>query len=314
MTKYILKRIGYALLTIWAVVTITFIIMKAIPGNPFATEGKMSQAALANMISYYKLDQPMITQYLNYLKSVVTFDFGPSMVSSTLDVNYYITKGLPVSMQLGLQALILSLVLGTILGTVAALNHNRMPDYLSIALAIVGVSVPSFIMARIFTSFLSVKLGVFPVSGWNSMWHTVLPTITLAALPTAQITRLMRSSMLEVVGMEYIKTARAKGLSRLAIIVKHGLRNAVLPIVSSLGTTATNLLAGSFVVEKIFAIPGMGEALVTSIGNRDYPVIMGAAVVYSVILIVLTLVIDIAYPLIDPRIKLTGGAKVAADK
>lgn len=311
LAKYILKRVGYAILTVWAVVTITFIIMKAIPGNPFADEGKMSAAALANLMAFYKLDQPLHIQYLNYLKSVVTFDFGPSMVSSTLHPNYYITKGLPVSMELGFQALVVALVLGLILGTVAALNHNKVPDYISVALAIVGVSVPSFIMARVLITVFSVNLGWFPVSGWRSMLHTVMPTVTLAALPTAQITRLMRSSMLEVMGMEYIKTAKAKGLRRIAIIVRHGFRNAILPIVSSLGTTTTTLLTGSFVVEKIFAVPGMGEALVKSVGNRDYPVIMAAAVVYSIILIVLNLIIDLVYPLIDPRIKLTGGEKVA---
>ena len=315
MAKYILKRLGYAILTIWAVVTITFILMKAIPGDPFADEGKVSAAAIENLRAFYKLDQPIFIQYLNYLKAVATFDFGPSMVSSTLDANYYITKGLPVSMQLGMQALIVALIGGVVLGTIAALNHNRWPDYVSVVIGILGVSVPSFIMARILITIFSVNLKLLPVSGWDTMANTVLPTIAVAALPMAQIMRLMRSSMLEVMGMEYIKTAKAKGMKRISIIVKHGIRNGILPIISSLGTITTNLLTGSFVIEKIFAVPGMGEALVKSVNNRDYPVIMAAAVVYSIILIVLTLAIDILYPFIDPRIKkLGGGARINVDE
>lgn len=313
MLKYVLKRLGFAVLTLWAVVTIVFIIMKLIPGNPFMDE-KITEETLKSLMAYYNLDKPMWQQYLGYLKSVITFDFGPSMTSSTLDANYYITKGLPVSMQLGGQALLVALAGGLFLGTVAALNHNRWPDYVSVVIGILGVSVPSFIMARILISIFAVHLGWFPVSGWKTTLYTILPTLAVAALPMAQTTRLMRSSMLEVMGMEYIRTAKAKGIPRLRLIVRHGIRNAILPIVSSLGTTATNLLTGSFVVEKIFAIPGMGEALYKSVNNRDYPVIMAAAVVYSLVLIIITLLIDICYPLIDPRIKLKGGATIAAEE
>lgn len=315
MAKYFLKRLGYAILTLWAVVTITFIVMKAIPGNPFANNEKLNAATLANLMAYYKLDLPIWQQYLNYLKSIVTFDFGPSMVSTTLNANYYITKGLPVSMQLGGQALIVAVFGGITLGTIAALNHNKWPDYISVAIGILGVSVPSFIMARILISVFAVNLGWLPVSGWKSQLHTILPTLAVAALPLANITRLARSSMLEIMGMEYIKTAKAKGLSRMAIIVRHGVRNAILPIVSTLGTTATTLLTGSFVVEKIFAVPGMGEALYKCVHNRDYSVIMAAAVVYSLVLITITLAIDLLYPLIDPRIRnLGGGVKVVVNE
>lgn len=313
LAKYILKRLGYAILTIWVVVTLTFIIMKVIPGNPFISD-KMTKTTLENLMRFYKLDQPLFIQYLEYLKSVVTFNFGPSMVSATLDANFYITRGLPVSMQLGVQALLTALIFGMLLGVVAALNHNRWPDYISIIIAILGVSVPSFIMSRILTSFFSLKLGWFPVSGWDSMRSTVLPMIALAVLPMAQITRLTRSSMLEVMGMDYIKTARAKGISRIALILRHGVKNASLPIISSLGTITTNLVTGSIVIERIFAIPGMGESLVKSVGNRDYPVIMAATVVYSIILIALTLAIDLIYPFIDPRIKIVGGETVLAEE
>ena len=305
MIKYIVKRILLAVLTIWAVVTITFVLMKLIPGNPFASEGNMSRAAFENMMRYYNLDKPIFIQYISYLKSVVTFDFGPSMVSSTIDTNYYITNALPVSMQLGLQALVVSLVFGIFLGVIAALNHNKILDYIAIIVAIIGVSVPSFIMSRILTMIFSQNLGWLPISRWESFAHTILPTIALATLPTAQIARLMRSSMLEVMNQDYIKTARAKGLASYQIVTKHAIKNAILPIISILGTIISGLLTGSFVIEKIFGIPGIGDALVKSIGNRDYPIIMSSTIVYCLVLVITTLIIDLIYPLIDARIKLS---------
>ncbi len=314
LPKYILTRVIYAVFTLWVVVTITFVIMKAIPGKPFASEGKISPQAYQNLLHYYKLDRSYPEQYLGYLKSIVTLDFGPSLRSSTIDANYYIQKGLPVSMQLGVQALIVSLGMGLVLGIVASLYHNKAPDYIAIIIAIIGVSVPSFIMAKVLTTIFSVGLHWFPVAGWKSFEYTILPTFALAFLPMAQIARLMRSSMLEVMGMDYIKTAKAKGLRRFSIIIKHAIRNAILPIVSISGTIITNLLTGSFVVERIFTIPGMGESFVKSIGNRDYPVIMAATVVYCFVLIFFTLVVDLLYPLIDPRIKLVGGGKMANGK
>lgn len=310
MIKYIINRLIFSVVALWAVVTITFFLMKAIPGNPFASESGMSPAVFENMMRYYRLDQPLFIQYLNYLMSVITFDFGPSMVSSTIDANHYITTALPISIQLGIQALIVSLIMGSTLGIIAALNHNKVPDYIASIVAIVGVSVPSFIMARILTFIFSQTLGWLPVSRWDTPLHTILPTLALAALPTAQIARLMRSSMLEVLEQDFIKTAKAKGLSRYQIIIKHGIKNSILPIISTLGTITATLLTGSFVIEKIFGIPGMGEALIVSIGNRDYPIIMAATVVYSILLISINLFIDLLYPLIDPRINLTGGAKI----
>lgn len=309
MLKYTIERILYGILTMWAVVTITFFLMKAIPGNPFATEGRISPAVIENLNRYYGLDKPLIIQYFKYLKSVITFDFGPSLTSATVDANYYIFKALPVSMQLGIQALIVSLVFGLLLGIIAALYHNKLLDYIAIIIAIIGVSVPSFIMARILMIIFSQKLGWFPIARWETMRHTILPTFALAALPMAQIARLMRANMLEVLGQDYFKTARAKGLGQFSIVMKHSVRNAILPVVSILGTVISNLLTGSFVIEKIFAIPGMGEALVKSIGNRDYPIIMATTVVYCFIFVSLSLVIDLIYPFIDPRIKVFGGDK-----
>ncbi len=308
---YVLKRIGYAIVTLWAVVTITFVMMQMVPGSPFAGEGKISETSKANLAAFYGTDQPKAVQYVKYLKSVATWDFGPSMTNPKLSPNDYISNNLPVTIQLGMQAAILAIVLGLLLGVIAALFHNRFLDYFSMVIAIIGVSVPSFIMARILTVIFAQNLGWLPVARWETFASTILPTVALAFLPMAQIARLMRSSMLEVLGMDYIKTAKAKGLSRDAVIVKHAIRNAILPVISMLGTTIAGLVTGSFVIEKIFAIPGMGEALVKSIQARDYPVIMASTVVYCIILIALTLIIDLIYPLIDPRIDLVKGGSIS---
>ncbi len=309
--KYVLKRIGYSVITLWAVVTITFGMMQLVPGSPFAGEGKISETSKANLAAFYGTDKPLPVQYVKYLKSVATWDFGPSMTNPKLSPNDYIENNLPITIQLGLQATLVAITFGLFFGIIAALFHNRFLDYFSMVVAIIGVSVPSFIMARILTIIFSTNLGWLPVAKWDSPAHTILPTVALAFLPMAQIARLMRSSMLEVLGMDYIKTARAKGLTRDAVIVKHAIRNAILPVISMLGTTVAGLLTGSFVIEKIFAIPGMGDALIKSIQNRDYPVIMASTVVYCIILIVLTLVIDLIYPLIDPRIDLVKGDGVS---
>lgn len=312
MLKYLFKRILYAIFTLWTVVTITFIMMMGIPGNPFAGEKNLPQAVIDNLNAFYKLDQPIIVQYFNYLKRVITLDFGPSMRSKSVDINQYIANGLPVSLQLGLQALLVALVLGIVLGIIASLNHNKTADYVATVIAIIGVSVPSFVMGRLLIIVFTTHFGVLSFGafrGFDRWTNSILPTLALSALPLATIARLMRSSMLEVINQEYIKTARAKGLKQNAIVIKHAFRNAIIPIVSALGTITTNLVTGSFVVERIFGVPGLGEALIKSVENRDYPLIIAATVVYSTILIVLTLIIDMSYVYIDPRIKLLGGAK-----
>jgi ABC-type dipeptide/oligopeptide/nickel transport system permease component len=307
--KYIIKRIGFALLVIWVVITLTFILMHAVPGNPFAKEGRMPPAVYQNLQRHYNLDQPYHIQYFLYLKSLAKFDLGPSMKSTTMTVNDIIKKGFPVSAHLGIQALIVAITFGLILGVIAALKHNKWQDYLSMVLSIIGISVPSFIMATLLINFVAVKWQLLPVATWKSWWHTILPTISLAMLPMAYIARLMRSSMLEVLNQDYIKTARAKGLARNAVILKHAIRNAILPVITILGVITTNMLTGSFIIEKIFGIPGMGEMFVKGISNRDYPVILGSTIFYSALLTILTLFIDIAYKFIDPRIKVSGGSE-----
>ena len=303
MFKYILKELGIALLTLLVVITFTFILMHSIPGNPFAKEGKMPPEVYNNSMKHYDLDKPLIDQYFLYLKSLSHFDLGPSLKSKVLTVNDYIEKGFPVSAQLGVQALIVAIIFGLLFGVVASLNHNKWPDYLSMVFAIIGISVPGFIFSTLLIHFLSVKLGWLPVSGWKSWAHTIIPTLSLSMMSIAFLARLMRSSMLEVLGQDYIRTARAKGLSSGAVLFKHCIRNAILPVVTILGITAANLVTGSFIIESISAVPGTGEMFVKSIFNRDYPVILGSTIFYSAILIFMNFVVDIAYMFIDPRIK-----------
>ncbi|MDF2522801.1 MAG: peptide transporter permease [Clostridiales bacterium] len=311
MLKYVLKRLGLALVTLWVVITLTFILMHAIPGNPFAKEGTMPQGVFENLMRYYNLDKPFHIQYGLYLQQIAGFDFGPSLKSSTISVNYYIQHSFPISAHLGLQALLIAVTFGIIFGVLAALNHNKTPDYFFMVLAIIGISVPSFILATLLMNYVAVEWKLLPVAGWKSWKHTILPSFTLAMMPMAYIARLMRSSMLEVMSQDYIKTARAKGLAKAVIIIKHAIRNAILPVITVLGTIITNLVTGSFIIEKIFAVPGMGEMFVKGISNRDYPVILGSTIFYAAILIMLTFLIDIAYTFIDPRIKIggTGDAK-----
>ncbi len=314
MIKYIFRRLLYAVFTIWAIATITFVLMNVAPGNPFAAEGNISKTAIEAMNEHYGLNDPLLVQYWNYLISIITFDFGPSMTSPSIMVNDYISRGLPISMQLGFFALILAVSLGSTLGIIAAIYHNKFMDYVSSIVALLGVSVPSFIFARFLIQYFSVSKGITPVSGWGTPYHMILPVVSLSVMPMAQITRLTRSAMLEVLGQDYMRTAKAKGVNRLSVIWKHGIRNAMLPVVTVLGIIASNLLTGSFVIESVYGIPGIGEAFVKSISNRDYPIIMAMTVIYSVILVLFTLVVDISYVFIDPRIRITGGKKSGKSK
>lgn len=306
MAKYILKRIALAIVTIWAVITITFVLMHSVPGNPFATENrKIPENIMENLMKKYGLDKPKSEQYIMYLKNIARFDFGESMKQDSETVNQIIARGFPVSARLGVQAILIALIFGPALGAIAALYQNKAPDYISMIISIIGVSVPSFVLGSFFVQFIASKVDWIPISGWGEFRHTILPSIALALMPLAQFARLMRSSMLEVLGQDYIKTAKSKGISRFAVIMKHAIRNAILPVVSILGTTISNLVAGSFVIEKIFGIPGLGQFFTTSVFNRDYTLIMGVTVFYAMVLITMMLLVDVAYTLIDPRIRLT---------
>ncbi|MEN8699061.1 ABC transporter permease [Bacillus infantis] len=309
MAKYIGKRIIYMIVSLWLIITATFFFMRIAPGNPFTSEKKLPPEIEANLNAHYGLDQPWYVQYGEYLLRILKWDFGPSFKYKSQTVNDLISEGFPVSLMLGIEAILIAVSIGVVLGVIAALKHNKWQDYTAMIVAVMGISVPSFIMATFLQYFLAIKLGVFPVARWESFMHTILPALALAASPMAFIARLTRSSMLEVLANDYIKTAKSKGLSQGVITIKHTIRNAMLPVVSYMGPLSAGIITGSFVIEKIFGIPGLGSHFVLSIANRDYTVIMGVTVFYSVILLVSILLVDIAYGLIDPRIKLAGGKK-----
>lgn len=304
MKKYILTRFLLMLGTIFIIATLTFVLMHLIPGTPFDQERQTSAAVQDNLRAFYKLDQSLPVQYLHYLKAIVTFDYGPSISNPDTTVNTLLARGFPVSFELGLMALVAATLSGIAFGTLAALRHNRLIDRLVMAVAVVGISIPNFVLATLLIQELSVGLGWFPAATWRTPWHKVLPVIALAVTPMAILARITRSSMLDVLTQDYITMARAKGLSPWRVIIRHGLRNALLPVITLLGTLAASILTGTFVIEKIFAIPGMGRYFVDSISTRDYPVIMGTTVFYSAILVFMLFLVDIAYGLLDPRIAL----------
>lgn len=292
------------IITLWVIATVTFFMMKAIPGDPFSDEKKLPDQVLANLRAHYQLDDPIPIQYLNYMKRLLQLELGPSIKYETRSVNDMIKEGFPVSFQLGVQALICSIIAGLFLGVVAALKHNRMTDYLAMVFAVLGISIPSFVLGPLLQKYFAVKWEILPVATWDGFASTIMPTLALAALPLATITRLMRSSMVEVLTQDYIRTARAKGLPPVYVIFRHTLRNAILPVVTIIGPLAVGILTGSFVIENIFSIPGIGKYFVESIHNRDYPLIMGVTLFYSVLLVGINFLVDLAYGWIDPRIQL----------
>ncbi|ADM37373.1 dipeptide ABC transporter permease DppB [Bacillus spizizenii ATCC 6633 = JCM 2499] len=304
MARYMMKRFWAMVATILVITTLTFVLMKVIPGSPFNEERGTNEAVQKNLEAYYHLDDPLIFQYIIYLKSIITFDFGPSIKKPSDSVNDMLERGFPVSFELGMTAIVIAVISGLVLGVIAALRRNGFLDYAAMSLAVLGISIPNFILATLLIQQFAVNLKLFPAATWTSPIHMVLPTAALAVGPMAIIARLTRSSMVEVLTQDYIRTAKAKGLSPFKIIVKHALRNALMPVITVLGTLVASILTGSFVIEKIFAIPGMGKYFVESINQRDYPVIMGTTVFYSVILIIMLFLVDLAYGLLDPRIKL----------
>lgn len=305
LLRYILGRIVQMVVTLWVIATITFLMMKAIPGDPFSSDKKLPEEVLHNLRAYYHLDEPVSVQYLVYMKDLLTFDLGFSIKDQTRTVNDIIADGFPVSAQLGAQALVVAIIAGVILGAVAALRQNRLTDYASMVMAVLGISIPSFVLAPLLQKYLGVEWELLPVARWEGFTSTIMPTITLAALPLATITRLMRASMVEVLTQDYIRTARAKGLPPGRVILRHTLRNSILPVVTILGPISVGVLTGSFVIENIFSMPGIGRYFVDSISNRDYPMIMGITLFYSALLIFVNFLVDLAYGWIDPRIQIT---------
>ena len=281
--------------------------MKAIPGNPFQSEKNIPDAIKQKLMEKYGFDKPIWEQYLNYMNNLLHLDLGTSMKQQYTTVESVIVRGFGYSMQLGLWAILVSIAAGLLLGLIAALNHRKFLDGFTIFIAVLGVSIPNFVVAAGLAHIFGVELQWFNVTGLNGPMDYVLPVIALSFLPTAFIARLTRSSMLEVLSADYIKTAKSKGLSGKVILVRHALRNAILPVVTYVGPMTANIITGSVIVEQIFGIGGLGKDFVNSITNRDYTLIMGLTIFYAVILMLARLITDIAYGFVDPRIKLARG-------
>lgn len=301
---YILKRLGLAILTVWVVITATFFIMHAVPGGPFMSEKATTAAVTAQLEAKYGLDKPLMEQYFTYLKDIVTkFDFGPSTKQRGRQVTDIITDGLKVSAKLGVIAAALALVVGIVLGAVAALRRNKLIDKVIMVITTALVSMPSFIMGSLLLILFAVKWKLLPANGATTQ-GLVLPVITLSLSPMAYITRLTRSSMLDVLGQDYIRTARAKGVPGVRIIFGHALKNSLIPVITYVGPMLAYIVTGSLVVEKIFSVSGIGRAFVNSITNRDYPLIMGTTIVLASLIVIMNLISDILYKVVDPRITL----------
>ncbi len=306
MLNYIIRRILYALMALLVVVTVTFLFMHIIPGGPFQREKALPEAIKANIEARYKLDQPLHVQYYDYLSHLAKGDLGPSYKYRGRTVNEIIAERFPVSAQLGGMVVALALMLGVPAGILAALKQNKTLDYVVMFFTTIGIAMPSFVIGTVLMYFLAYRWGLLPSAMWGTPQQVIMPTIALAGLPTAYIARLTRSSMLDVLSQDYMKTALAKGLPQLRMLLVHGIKNAIIPVVTYLGPLLAQILTGSFIVENIFAVPGLGKHYVTSIYNRDYTVILGVTIFYCVLLILANLLVDLAYPLIDPRIKLGG--------
>lgn len=306
MLKYSLKRFGYMIITTWVIVTLTFLMMHAIPGDPLSSEGKrLPPQQRANLYAKYGLDKPLYVQYCVFMKGLITrFDLGESYTYPGVTVNSLLAEKAPVSGIIGGEALFFGVVLGIILGIIAAFRKGTTIDYIVMFMAIVGIAVPAFVLAAILQYFFTVKFEIFPTTGWGSFKYTVLPALSLSFIETATYARFMRSSCIEVMNQDYVLTAEAKGVSKFTLVTKHILRNAIMPVVTMLGPAIAYIFAGTFIVENIFSIPGIGRYFVTSIQNRDFPVILGTTVFVAVTYIVAVFFVDILYGVIDPRVKL----------
>lgn len=311
MVQYILKRILYMVITLWVIITITFFMMNTLPGDPINAGAKqLPKQIQINLRAKWLLDKPIQYRYFAYLKNILRGNLGESIKTPGLSANKIIANNFPASARLGIQAVILGLTLGLLLGIVAALKHGTGVDFTVMFIAIVGISIPSFVIALLIQKYLSG--GTLPVLGWPSkhMWtsgfkYTILPTIALGVSGLATYSRYMRASVLDIINQDYILTARSKGLSEPTILKRHILRNALLPIVTLLGPAIAYVITGTFVIERIFVIPGLGSYYVDSIGNRDYTMIMATTIFFAFFYIFSLLFVDILYVLIDPRIKIT---------
>ena len=304
MTAFLAKRLLWMALTLWIVFTVTFVLMKAVPGGPLDRERQLDPQIEANLKARYHLDEPLWQQYLRELGNAARFDLGYSFRMSDFTVNEVIAEGLPISASLGIAALFFALSLGLTAGIVSAVRRQTVLDVSLMALATVGIALPNFVVAGIAIILFVFLIPLFPAAGWGTLPHLVLPAFCLGAPYAAYIARLTRTGMLDVLSQDYIRTAYAKGLSTPAVVLRHALRPALMPVVSFLGPAIAGILTGSLVVEKIFAIPGLGIHFVEAAIQRDYTLSMGVVLVYTALLYVMNLLVDFSYALLDPRIEL----------
>ncbi|PMC40409.1 peptide ABC transporter permease [Bacillus sp. UMB0899] len=309
MAKYLTQRVIYMVITLFLIATFTFFLMKIIPGTPFTNAGKLSETQLTIMKDKYGLDEPIPVQYATYMVNMLKGDLGVSFQFNNVGVTEILMDSIGPSATLGFQAILFGTFFGIILGVISALRQNTWVDYSATFLAVLGKSIPSFVFAGLLQYYVAVKLGWFPVAFWKGPEYTVLPTIALAMFPIATAARFVRTEMVEVLESDYITLAKAKGASWFEIAFKHALRNALIPVVTVLGPLVVSLMTGSLVIEKIFGIPGLGEQFVKSITVNDYPVIMGTTILFAVLFVVVILIVDLLYGIIDPRIRLAGGKK-----
>ena len=320
--KFLIKRIAMGLVTLWLVITITFFLIHMLPGDPFQSEKAIPPKVKENLMAKYHLDRPLGEQYVDYLKNIAKGDLGASMKVRGRTVNDVINKSFLTSADLGARSIIFALALGIPLGIIAALKRGKFQDRLSMIVAIIGISVPSFVLAGLMQKyFVDVHNGILIdkfnlplvrilLSGWDRPEKKILPVIALGLYTVALIARLLRDKMIEVMGQDYIRLAIAKGVKPKNIVFRHALRNAILPIITIMGPTIAAVLTGSFVIEKMFSIPGLGKYFVDSINDRDYTMVLGVTVFYAIFLIVMMILVDIVYVLVDPKIKLGKGDEV----
>ncbi|MCF6409205.1 oligopeptide ABC transporter permease [Pseudalkalibacillus salsuginis] len=307
MKGYITKRLIYMFITLFLIASATFFLMKIMPGTPLSNAAKLTAEQEAIILEKYGLNDPIPIQYVKYMANVVTGDLGVSFQFDGRGVTGLIMDRIGPSATLGTQAIIFGAIFGILLGILSAIRYNTIWDYLATIVAVIGISIPSFVFAALMQYYIGVKLQWFPVAFWGGWEHTVMPTAALAVFVVAVSARFTRTELLEVLGQDYITTARAKGVSGFSVVFKHGIRNALIPLITILGPLAIGLMTGTLVIERIFSVPGLGEQFVRSIQTNDYPVIMGTTLFYSFFLILVILIVDILYGIIDPRIRIAGG-------
>jgi len=305
LISYLVRRVLWIVPVLFVVSILTFAMMKAAPGGPWDREKRVSESALAALNAKYGLDDPVYVQYFNWASKMLVLDLGPSFKYRDRTVNQIVADGIWTTVQLGIMAFTLAVLVGIPLGVLGALGHNKAPDYLTTSISIIGIATPTFVLAILLVLVFSLYLGWFPTGGWKGPEYWVLPTIALAGFSIAQIARYTRASMLEVTRKDYIRTAFSKGIADRAVVTRHMIRNALIPVVTILGPILAFMVTGSFIIETFFSVPGIGRYYVTAIEQRDYGVIMAMTVLYAAVVAILNLVVDVLYAYIDPRIRVS---------